>query len=223
MDLSLSRTDLIGYTNAQLNHFYPDGNTANLGHYPSSFDTAIDRMEASFRSVRSPRYFEAGTSKFNHLYSDHYIVYLWYLANALWKDGASENILNKLYYLNKTLHAFDCMFNTALPDKFLVIHGSGTVLGKATYGNYLVVHQGCTVGIHDQKYPTIGTGVALAANSAVIGGSILGDRVSVGNATSVFNTEVPSDHSVYRDRNGKITISRSAKSYVDFYFSEVTL
>ncbi len=218
MNLSLQAHELLDYTSRQLDHLFPDPRPVRLRGHRASFDTAIDRLENCFRPVRSPRYSDNGITCFNHLYSDHYIVYLWFLANTLWKDGADDNLLNKLYYLNKSLHGFDCMFNTALPERFLIIHGCGTVLGKAVYGDCFVAHQGCTVGVHDGKYPVIGKGVAMAANSAVIGGSTLGDFVSVGSTSIVFNSAIPAENSVYRSQDGKITVAPSRKFFSDFYF-----
>jgi serine O-acetyltransferase len=218
MNLTLSVPDLINYTSSQLDHFFPDRYPATLRDHRPAIDTAISRMDVCFKPVRSTRYSEESATKFNHLYSDHYIVYLWFLANSLCEDGANENLLNKLYYLNKALHGFDCMFNTSLPDHFLIIHGSGTVLGKADYGDFFVAHHGCTVGIHNNLYPVIGCGAALAANSAVIGGSVLGENVSVGNGAHVFNSVVPAGHSVYRQRDGQLASSPSKQFYSDFYF-----
>ena len=218
MKLSLPSDNLLNYTLKQLEYFYPDGKTIDSKSLRPSLDITLDRIHNCFSSVRSPRYFTENNSRLDHLYSDHYIVYLWYFANTLWKNGFDSNILNKLYYLNKSLHSFDCLYNTCLPERFLIIHGVGTVLGKGTYGEYFVAHHGCTVGVHNDSYPVIGERVALAASSAVIGDSRIGDGVSVGSSTSVFNKTIPSGHSVYRDYEGKMTISKSSKRFADFYF-----
>jgi serine O-acetyltransferase len=216
VQLSLPVNNLIDYTTNQLSHFFPDGGKIELKR--SLVDLAIDRVNNCFQYVKFDRYCENGFTKLNHLYADHYIVYLWFLANSLWKNGGESGLLNKLYYLNKALHGFDCMFDTGLPDIFLIFHGNGTILGKAEYGNYFISYQGCCVGMHNNRYPTIGEGVTLAANSSLIGGCQVGDRVSVGSATPIFNGNVPSDHTAYRDREGIIRISKSETCLSDQFF-----
>ena len=132
MKLSLTSDELKDYTSRQLNHFFPDKHVVKSSDLNAYADTALDRLNFCFSHVSFSRYNTNGQTIFNHLYTDQYLVYLWFLANTAWKQNGSEHIYSKIYYLNKALHSFDCMYNTALPNIFLVLHGAGTMLGKAT-------------------------------------------------------------------------------------------
>ncbi len=220
MKLSLARNELLSYTQRQLSTFFPDGHATTLGDHSPTVDTALDRLDRCFRHVSVRRYCENAQTFMNHLYSDHYLMYLWFLSNTLWKENADPVLLNKLYYLNKSLHGFDCVYDTSMPDIFLVFHGSGTVLGKADYSDYFVALQGCTVGAHSGKYPRLGRGVALAAHSSIIGECIIGNRVSIGSQTGVFKRNVEDDCSIYRKDDGRLEVSRRAKCYAQMFYSD---
>jgi serine O-acetyltransferase len=221
MRLSLSRQELLDYTSAQLNAFFPDGRPVRLADFSGAFDTAIDRLAYCFSHVSLPRYGEASGTRMDHLYADHYMMYLWFLANTLWQEDVDGAVLNKLYYLNKVMHGLDCMFDTGLPDVFLIFHGSGTMLGKAEYGRFFVAFQGCTVGQHNWLYPVIGTGVALAAHSAVFGNSRIGDHVSIGSHTNVFQRDIPPGSAVYHNQEGKFTVVPQPKSLAGWFFHNI--
>lgn len=219
MNLSLPRTELAAYTASQLNHFFPDGHTVATVELAGALDTTLDRLHFCFKHSVSPRYCENGNTRLNHLYSDHYLMHLWFLANTLSRQGADPRLPGKLYYLNKALHAFDCMYDTGMPDVFLVFHGGGTMLGKASYSNFFVALQGCTIGAHHGKYPTLGSGVAMAAHSSIIGGCHIGNGVSVSCQTGVFQVDVPDGHVVYRDNDGRLIIKPGRKSYAQTFFN----
>lgn len=220
MIISLSYEELKDYLSRQLNHFFPDRHTVSVSQLSGFTDTALDRMDYCFRHVSFGRYNENGNTKFNHLYADQYLLFLWYLANTAWKNGGNENLCSKLYYLNKSLHAFDCMYNTALPDIFLVFHGAGTMLGKATYADFFLVLQGCTVGSQRGDYPVLGKGVTLTANSSVIGKCMIGDRCTIGGRTMVFQKNMDNDSSAYIDvATGALKFKSTGSCYAQQYFN----
>ncbi|RZK13916.1 MAG: hypothetical protein EOO43_17160 [Flavobacterium sp.] len=185
----------------------------------SEIDIALDKLEFCFKHCTLKHYNNGEHVLFNHLFSDHYVMYLWYLSNVLWKSGADENICNKLYYLNKSLHGLDCMYNTLLPDIFLLFHCSGTVLGKASYGDFFVALQGCTVGGQKGAYPVMGKGVSLTAHSSLIGNCRIGNNVSISAYTNIFQTDIPDYSTVYRDKNGAITLKTSTLSWAQTFFN----
>jgi serine O-acetyltransferase len=220
MNLSISRLELCTYFTSQLNNFFPDSNPIKASDLSSIIDTAIDRLDFCFRHASFSRYNKNGESIYNHLYADHNIVFTWLLSNTAYKISANENLATKLYYLNKTLHSFDCMYDTGLPDIFLIFHGSGTMLGKAEYKNFFVALQGCTVGSHKGLYPRFGTGVALAANCSVVGDCTLGNRTSVSTRTLVFLKDIPPDSSVYVNQDsGKVEVKLSKECYAQQFFN----
>ena len=104
----------------------------------------------------------------------------------------------RAYALNKALHALDVPGAVGLPRVLCVQHPVGTVLGRAKYGNFLFVYQGCTVGGNlSLEYPTVGEGVVLYAGSAVIGRSRIGDNNWIGAGAIVKDQDVPKNSIVF--------------------------
>src|ERR1700733_11763779 len=118
MVTSLSKQQLQEYISKQINHFYPDQKSVNLIDFDLAVTIALDKLEYCFKHCTLKHYNDSNNTYFNHLYSDHYVMYLWYLANTIWREKPDAEICNKLYYLNKTLHSIDCMYNVSLPDIF---------------------------------------------------------------------------------------------------------
>jgi len=220
MKLSLHKNDLQEYTSTQLNHFFPDADPVKLSAHSKVFDLTLDRLDHCFQKAAFDRYFKDNNTLLNHLYADHYLMYLWFLSNTFWKEGANEMIASKLYYLNKALHGFDCMYDTKLPDIFFVFHGVGTMLGKANYADYMVVLQGCTVGSQKGSYPDFGKGVALTANSSVIGKCTLGKRSTISTRTTIFEKDVPENATAYMDfETGQLHMKPSKICYAQQFFN----
>jgi serine O-acetyltransferase len=219
MVTSLSTEQLINYTSRQLNYFYPDDKLVNLNDYKDCVFLALDRLEFCYSKVSLKHYFNVEQSIFNHLHSDHYIMYLWFLANTIWNKTQHKSICNKLYYLNKTLHGMDCMFDTKLPDIFLIFHGVGTMLGKATYSDYFVALQGCTVGNNKGKYPEMDKGVALTAHSSIIGDCKVGKLVTISSYTSIFDMNIEEKQVVFKNDEGKIICKPTLNSFAQSFFN----
>jgi serine O-acetyltransferase len=219
MELSLSEIELVNYVSKQLDNFYPDGKAVTAS-IQQCVGISLQRLEYCFKHVSSKRYFNGNNTYYNHLYSDHNILLLWFLSNSVWKETGNDNLASKLYYLNKSLHGFDCMYNTELPDIFLVFHGVGTMLGKASYSDFFVALQGCTIGSHKGAYPILGKGVSLTANSSVIGNCTIGDRVNIATGVLVFDNNIENDSTIYRNNTtGANEIKRSNLSYAQQFFN----
>lgn len=219
MHLSLQKNELLKYTSDQLNYFYPDRNIIDLKKIDRLTDITLDRLEFCFKHVSYKRYNDNGYTQLNHLYADHYLMYIWFLASTIWKEGGDPAICSKLYYLNKTLHGLDCMYDTLLPDIFLIIHGVGAMLGKAKYADFFVALQGVTVGSQHGIYPVMDKGVSLTAHSSVIGNCKIGKQVSISAYTNIFETHIPDNSIVYRGKNGGIIIKESKQSYAQSFFN----
>ncbi|WP_127532088.1 LbetaH domain-containing protein [Paenibacillus kobensis] len=204
MELSLSVQEFREYVSRQLNHFFPDKYMVQLNDNSAAFDLALERTEYCLKDVTLQTYFKDGNLYLNHLYSDQYAVFLWFLSNSIWSRTEDLAIANKLFYLNKSLHGFSCLYDTKLPSIFLLLHTVGTVLGKAEYGDYLVAGQGSTVGAQNGKYPILGRGVAVLPHSSIIGDCVIGDKVSVGINASVYQKNIENNTVVYRSEDGSI-------------------
>lgn len=191
LKMTLSMNDLQAYVSAQLNNFFPDNLLSfNDKLFIRSFHQALERTEFCFQHVALKSYHQEGNTYFSHLHSDQYTLFLWFLSNSVWKEYEDTNLASKLFYLNKTLNGVMCMYDANMPDIFLIVHGNGVVLGKASYSNFFVCYQGCTVGAINGVYPVLGKGVALAPQSAVIGNCIVGDNSTIGNQALLRNARL---------------------------------
>lgn len=220
MITTLNTEDLRTYVTNQLNFFFPDKKPVSDELSGKLIQNALDRLEFCFRKVTLTYYFDGEHVKFNHLFSDHYMMFVWYLSNSVYREYGKCDLANKLYYLNKALHGLDCMADRSLPDVFLIFHGVGTMLGKAEYNDFFVVLNGCTVGSQKGIYPTFGKGVALTANSSAIGDCKLGNRSTVSTRTTVFKKTIEADHTAFMDfDSGTLQIKKSHECYAQQFFN----
>lgn len=188
MITSLSKKDLQKYLLQQLVNFFPDNKS-----YDSIFNALVEKtlvkLEFNFQHVKLSYFWKSDTVYFNHLNADQYAVFIYYASNIAFEDLKNEELASKLFYLNKILHSFHCMYNTKLPDIFLIIHGTGIVLGKANYSNYFVVTQGTTVGSNSQwQSPTLGERLVMYPNSSIIGDSNIGLSSCISNGSLLIDT-----------------------------------
>ncbi len=220
MVTSISCGRLSSYLSAQLNSFFPDDCPVNFNTEYNLIKLALDRLEFCFQNVTLQHYYDGKDVRFNHLFSDHYVMFLWYLANSVWKEKGNCSLANKIYYLNKVLNGLDCMYDTQMPDIFLIFHGGGTMLGKAEYSNFFVVLQGCTVGSQKGNYPKFGKAVSLTANSSVIGNCKIGNRTTISTRTTIFEKNIDNDKTVYMNwETGKYETKETKKCYAQQFFN----
>lgn len=76
-----------------------------------------------------------------------------HLQKFLIASGAS-NLADKVYYFTRVKFNMDIYPTRKLPERFLLVHPIGTILGDANYGNWLVLYQCVTVGGNPKlEYP----------------------------------------------------------------------
>jgi len=185
---TLSNTQLKKYVKQQLNNFFPDN--IKILNLLEIIEVAMKKIEYSFNHISLSYYSQNGKSFFNHLNTDHYTVFIYYCSNIAFKRN-DICLASKFFYLNKVLHSFHCMYDTQLPDIFIITHGVGTVLGKAQYSDYLVVTQGCTIGANgDWEYPILSKYIILYPNSSILGNSIVSENVIFSNNSMLLNANV---------------------------------
>lgn len=160
---NINKSFLVEYIDDQLKHFFPDKVNNNIDLY-RHIDIALERMIFSLKHVKLNGYTE-----FNYLHSDLYAQFIYFLSNTVWTDSENINLASKLFYLNKALNGLNCMYDTKLPEIFILIHCVGTVLGKAEYSNYFVAFQNVTVGSDKGYSPIISECVYMGPGSSVIG------------------------------------------------------
>ena len=189
---SLGTDELVVFVERLLENLIPDGQVPAYSLRPH-VEEALERTENCFQRIHRKYYNLDGVVEFNHLNSDHVAAFLYFLGNTCWRRTGDTAVPTKLFYLNKILNGLDLYFSVALPEVFLLVHPVGTVIGNASYGDYLVVYQNCTIGADKGVYPTFGDGVILYSRTSVLGDSRVGDNVVFGANSFVVNAEVPAN------------------------------
>lgn len=217
MNFSIEPKNLAGYLAKQLEHFYPDEIDVRAG-VERILPSVIERMDHCFSHIHKKYYFENQQTLFNHLNSDHYAMFLYWVANEAFKHQLI-NLAEKAFLLNKALHGVDAFYSVSLPEVFLFVHPIGTILGNAQYSDYFVVYQNVTIGTDvNGIYPAFGKGTVLYSKSSVIGHCTLGDNVSIAANSFIRNLSVPDDSLVvglYPD----MEIKKNKKNNIQSFFS----
>lgn len=196
MIFSIKKEDLLDYTINQVQNLFPDRETYNKDQIFPHFNRSLKRMEYCFSKIDN-KYFSDGENPiFNHLNGDQYSMYLYFLSNTLYNEGFKKTFLEKLFLLNKSLHGIDIFYEIELPDIFLFVHPLGTVLGRATYSNYLIVYQRCNVGANKNIYPTIGEHTTLHPGASVLGDCNIGNNCKIGANALILDKNLK-DNSLY--------------------------
>jgi serine O-acetyltransferase len=178
----MDKDQLLEYVNLQLKHFFPD-QYDNKPVLKKNLDEAFDRTSYSIKHIKLQGY-----TNFSHLQSDLYAQFIYFLSNTVWRNDADRNTAEKLFCLNKALHGLNCMYNTVLPDIFLLIHCVGAVLGKAEYADYFVACQNITVGSDKGKSPKMLGPLYMGPGSAVIGECVTGPFTHLSIGCTLLNT-----------------------------------
>lgn len=173
---------------------------------------ALRRTEACFRNITNKYYWTTqGELSFDPYHSAQYGIFLYYLSSSVSRSG-DLSLANKIYYLNKSLNAWDVYHQVELPGVFFAEHPVGSVIGRASFQDYLVVQQGCTIGGNRGVYPSLGKYVWLFANSAVIGSSKIGSNVFISAGSLVLDEDVPDDTIVF-GRSPNLILKRQPTAY----------
>ncbi len=213
MITTLTAAGLSSYVASQMSTFFPDQAVAgaDLGKY---VDHALERIEYNLSRQNRKYAHERSEPKFDHLHTDQYAVFLYYLSNSVHQMQGDRRLASKAYALNKALHGLDVYFEVLLPPVFVVQHPVGTVLGRADYGDFLFVYQQCLVGVGvDGQRPVLGNGVVLFGGSSVVGNCRLGSNVWVSAGSLVVDTDVP-DNTIVFGRSPDLTIKPTRKEVV---------
>ncbi|HEY1727874.1 MAG TPA: hypothetical protein VGG22_05860 [Candidatus Baltobacteraceae bacterium] len=214
MHTSLATDQLATYLEAQLNGMFPDGRVVEVRDVVRR---ALVRVEQAFAHIVLPGYRRDGQPVFSHLHGDQYASFLYFAAHAAWSERENEPLASKLFLLNKALNGIVIMYDTILPEVFVLMHTVGTMLGKANYGNYLVAAQNVTVGMDRGEIPTFGERVVLYGGSVVIGKASIGSNVTVAANTTVRGERVPSG-SVVAGASPDLTVKDAKRDVSALYF-----
>lgn len=222
MLISVSRDDLNRLVLRQLSSllmFEPKGDD-NL-HLTRSIDESLERVEYCFSHSRDKYFRRNDDVYFDVCHTDQYAMFLYFLSNTLYRTFDSTLLATKIYYLNKILHSIDVYFEVELPSIFMFVHPLGTVLGRAKYGNYLVVLQHCTVGGNREIYPELGEGIVLYAGASILGQCSIGDNSCIAANVLVKDQDIP-PNSVVFGTSPYLAIKECKSPVIETFFTKDT-
>lgn len=186
----MTERDMADFTNQQLRNLL----ISNHDVTPYVKDS-IDRTIRCFKPNNNKYY--AGNTNISVFHSGQYSIYLYYLANTIYKKSGDTELASKIYYLNKILHSVDWFYAIELPSYWGVEHPVGSVLGRAKYQEGLFIYQGCTVGGNKKKYPILGRNIIMYSNSTILGNSNVGDNVIISTGTTIKDQNIPKNSIVF--------------------------
>jgi serine O-acetyltransferase len=214
---TLDHAQLVQLAINQLNHFFPDGQAIGPADLASAVPQALLRLEHCFSHIENKYFFDGRQAVFDHLHGDQYAMWLYFLANELYEENGPLAVCKKLFLLNKALHGCDIFYEVKLPSVFLLVHPLGTVLGRGSYADFLLVYQRCGVGSNHDIYPTLDEHVSLRPGSAVLGDSHVGSNCVIAAESLLLDCDLninsvyignPRDHLI-RPKFEKESIWRS--------------
>jgi len=197
MQMELDVAALGGYVARQIGALFPipGDETAVRAELNSALPEALDWAEECFSLIKVKCFRRDGRPYFSPLIGDQYAMFLYMLAHTVGRRGSGGTLASRLYLLNKALHGLDVFYEVKMPRVFLFVHPLGTVLGRANYGDRIVIYQGVTVGGNTKyEYPDIGRNVVLYSNSSVLGRCRLNDGALVAARACLMEIEIPANH-----------------------------
>ena len=202
-----TRAGLIGFTCAQVANLVPDGRDEPLRSLiDAHIDEALERLKTCIDQVRwwTP-------DSFSYLHSSQYCIYLYYLANSIFRNGGDPAACARLFLLNKALNGIDLFYEIEMPKVFFIGHSVGIVLAKATYGEKLILYQNSTVGKNHGVAPVLGDGVVMYPNTAIIGRCNVASGTILAQGTSIINRDTPGDCVAYPGSGGDLVFKPSKR------------
>ena len=197
MFIEIGEKSLRGLTAHQVNNLFFI-NDAERTILDACVATALQRSEHCFGFSKDKYYRKNDEVYFSPYHSGQYTIYLYFLAREVFlRYPEHRTLADRLYYLNKVLNGLDLFYEIVMPDVFSLDHPVGSVMGRATYGEFFSFCQQCTVGNNKGIYPVIGRNVRLAAGATILGTCKVGDNVIFSANCYVKDIDVPSDCIVF--------------------------
>ena len=176
-------------------------------------DEALARTQHCIDHVKMWR-----QGEFNYLHSSQYCIFLYYLANTIWRATRDNAVPTRLFLLNKALNGIDLFYEIEMPKVFFIGHSVGIVLVKATYGEYLALYQNSTVGRSGADIPVIGERVVMHPNCAIIGRSAVADGTVLSYGTQVINNATQAEMVAYNAGGGALTFKAPKRKLIEDFF-----
>lgn len=159
----------------------------------------------------------------NPLHTGHFCIFLYLLSRSL-NARAQFNLADIIFATNKMMHSIDMYYQVNLPKVFHLEHPVGSVIGKASFGNFLYIGQNCTVGRNmspkSSSYPSFGKRIMLTSNVTIVGDSKIGSNVIFSSGCFVKDASIP-DNCIVFGRSPKLIIKPLAKATALNYFRQM--
>jgi serine O-acetyltransferase len=211
-----SRQSLLDYVVRQQTAVVPDGREDAFRRIcDAHLDEALARLSVCIDACAPWR-----RGEFNVLQSSQHTIFLYYLANSIWKGSGDTAAPTRLFLMNKAFNGIDLFYEIAMPAVFYIGHSLGIVLAKATYGDRLVLYQGVTVGRHKDQIPSLGDRVVLYPGSSVAAGSQVEDDVVVSQGVRVIGKHVPRGQVVFAGASGELVFRPRPDDLLKEYFRD---
>lgn len=103
-------------------------------------------------------------------------------------------------------------YKCPMPNIFILAHPVGSVIGNAKYSDGLYISQNVTINTHINENGEldlrIGKGCFMGAGAKIIGNKPIGDRVSIGVNTLIYDKIIEDDSVCTRNEKGEIVVRR---------------
>ncbi len=174
---------------------------------------ALEKIEACFNASRSKYVRKDGNVVFSPFYSVGWAMFLYRLSRELvnFGGGMASKEADSVYYLNKIMNNVEWYHAIELPVYMMGEHMTGSVMGRAQFGEYFFVFQGTNVGGNGRwengkiPCPKIGKYCVMYPNSTVLGKSVVGDNVMISAGTYIKDEVIP-DNCIVFGRTPNLTI-----------------
>lgn len=212
---SIAKESIGAYVSKQIENILPLGaeNAGVQRVLELHLDEALARVQ---RCIDEVSMWRAGY--FDILHSTQYCIFLYYLANTVWKKEGDRQTCTKLFLLNKALNAIDLFYEIEMPEVFFIGHSAGIVLAKASYGNHLVLYQNSTVGKNHGESPTISDGVIMYPNTAIIGRCAVAKNSIISQGVSVINSDTAANSMAFSAGGGTLVFRPSHRCIQSDFF-----
>lgn len=220
MQKSISSVQLEQYLKEQISAFFPDNNKDWQEAIPLCCPKALERLEYCFSNIAGKYYQMNDQAVFNHMNSDHYATFLYFIANQAYSYG-NLALAERAFYLNKALNGLDLFYSVKMPDIFLLVHPVGSVIGNADFSDYLVIYQNVTIGSDkDGIYPSFSGSNVLYSGSSVIGRCRIGKNSVIGARAFIKKLNDPEDNRIYSGLYPNIRSTPNIRSVNEDFFME---
>lgn len=204
-------TFIQSYVSRQLQNIIPENDIRQLNAHVVT--QAILRTNYCTSKIKA-----SGKDRFDYLNSGQYATFLYFLSRELWLFDRNSIDATRVFLLNKALNGIDLFYEIEMPNVFLIGHTVGMVFAKATYSDYCVFHQGCTIGRNGLDRPKIEPGLVLYPNSSIIGKCMVRENTVISPGVNLVNQDTPGNCYVFMGEKGKPIFKEITEFFADRYF-----